>query len=368
MRWVAALVTLLAGACALPDDFVKSDGGGGAAGDGGQGADGGVGGGVGGAGASGGAGGTGGAGGGATCEPTCAGACESTEIAPAPNEAIGVVLFGTPPDRVVWATGYGTRLLSAPLSGGTPNILYTGSTFVTMVTADATHVYFTRYDNGEIWRVDPDVGDTSAEMVADNMDHETWFGRVAVDGTNVYWVSQDDDGHTPAVWYAPKDGSGSAGSIALDGGLSGIAVDDSHVYWSDAVAQTLFRCGVNELDTCTPEPFATGQADPTEIVVRNGVVYWLSDGALLSKSTAGGPTSILGDAATDNWGLAVDSTHAYWTAPSDARVIRTALDGMGASVEILEMESPVGIAVGCRDVFVTSSIFGMSASIVRSPK
>jgi hypothetical protein len=376
---IAALLSAGAyAACALPDDFVKVPAT------------------AGGSGGAGGGGGVGGVGGGGQCTPftttapddcdqdlledagnccemgrSCGGAacsdgrCEPEDIEDAPNEALGMVLLG---EEVIWATGYGNQLLSSSLSGGPPSILYDGDTYVTMVATDGDRVFFTRYDNGEVWSVDPDVGASSAQLLSDNSGHESWFGRIAVDDTNVYWVSQDDDGHTPAVWFAPK-GGGAAAAIAVGGYPVGVASDDNYVYWTDSGSDEVLRCIASDLDGCSDiEVFAPGQSSPSEIVIRDDTVYWLASGALFAKPTAGGATTILGDAADDNWGLALDDTHAYWTASSDGLVFRTPRDGVGDTVEIASLDNPLSVAVSCNDVVVTTSLGTAAGRLVRFPK
>ncbi len=387
--FAAALTSFGVASCVLPDDFVKA-GAPAAGGAGGGGA--GPGSGGGGEGAAGGA--SGGAG--PSCEPftglvpddcapelldaaedccvpgrSCGGAaCQSGFCGPdvlgsSSGEALDVVVVG---DRAVWSTGYGATLLSTPLGGGPPTILYEGSTFVTTIATDGERVFFTRYANGQVWSVDPDVGPLSALLVSDNGDHESWFGRIAVDDTNVYWASEDDDGHTPALWFAPKTG-GSPLAITVGDHPYGVAADATHVYWTDLATARVLRCSKLALESCPDvQIMSDALSYPTEIAVRDGWVYWLDDDRLAAVPTGGGSTVTLGSASGVGMGLVLDTDYAYWTAQAAGVVYRTPLDGNGPTLPVGQADEPFGVAVSCDRVLVTTRPVAPPAELVTFPK
>lgn len=284
------------------------------------------------------------------------GVCQPAQLAEsAQAEAIDVLLFD---DRVIFTTGYGDRVLSAPLAGGAATILYEGigdGAATNDLTSDGERVFFTRFNRGQIWSVDPDVGPASAELVADNGDHQAWWGHIAVDGTHVYWVSQDDIDHTPAVWYAPKEGGGAPLTVTVGGFPASVAVDATHVYWSDAAAGEVRRCALTALPDCPAvETVAGAPNGAADLFVEDGRAFWVSTAGLHSAAAAGGATTTLAATGDLRSGLAYDATHAYWTATDANTVYRVPLDGSEAAAPIASAVRPLGIAVGCETVVFTT--------------
>ncbi len=64
--------------------------------------------------------------------------------------------------------------------------------------------------------------------------------QIAVDATHVYWttaVGAENPSVFGRIMRAPKDGSGTSEIVVGDeGGLHGMAIDASFVYWSSTTA------------------------------------------------------------------------------------------------------------------------------------
>jgi hypothetical protein len=105
--------------------------------------------------------------------------------------------------------------------------------------------------------------------------------------------------------------------VASGGAPLGIAADATHVYWSDTSAKQIFRATTSPLGP-TPEVFAQANGEPTEILLANGVLYWVTQGgAVQSKATtaplADVPFTYNIEPMAVPRSIAVDSEFVYWT-------------------------------------------------------
>ncbi len=98
-----------------------------------------------------------------------------------------------------------------------------------------------------------------------------------------------------------------------------IALDATHVYWTDMIADT-----VNRVPKAggSIEVIATGEDNPRAIEVSGGFVYWANDAVSAANQkikrapVTGGAASTIGSPTTVKSarfaGIDVDSTHVYW--------------------------------------------------------
>ncbi|WP_437335545.1 ABC transporter permease [Sorangium sp. So ce394] len=269
----------------------------------------------------GGAGGADGAGGRApSCPPSscAAGECPVTQM---PG-----VLGSNPkgmavtPDAVLMAND--EAIVAIPKDGGAartlPGTLGFGDT--TWVTYSGGQLSWMNWSNGDVLGISVDPPSSSPIRIAEvprqeDEDVIPGFGRIASFGDSVYWATQTP----PAVWRAKADGSQPvAEQVATSDHPIGVAVDATHVYWSDYWASQILRKTKEPLGE-TAEVFAETNGNPTEIVLAGGVVYWVTDntGAVQSKATDAAPgappftTTV--DAQAVAKSLAVDDEFVYWT-------------------------------------------------------
>lgn len=101
----------------------------------------------------------------------------------------------------------------------------------------------------------------------------------------------------------------------LASGLSSpthIAIDSTHVYWTDSVADTVSKV---PLGGGTVTVLASGQAEPWGIAIDDKNVYWtnFSGGELKSVPLTGGTPTLLSHMPLSGLVcVAVDSASVYW--------------------------------------------------------
>lgn len=290
------------------------------------------------------------------------GSCQPRPLDTSNSEAIAALAIG---EWVVYSTGTDREIRRTRATGGPIETVYTGmddGQAVTNLAYDGDRVFFTKFNRGEVWSVVPDDGPASARLVANNGTHQSWWGRIAVDASQVYWASEHDvDGYTPALWFAPKDGNNAAAQgVTIPGppGTAqpfGVAVDQSHLYWTDKLLLGVFRIALGELTTPDAwEPFAPMQNEVGDLALSGDRVYWLAGGEVRSMAKTGGTVSTHGSSPNAGWTLALDATHAYWTSEPDNGVYRAPLEGNNRTDLIAPGDTPKGLAVGCSAVFFTT--------------
>jgi hypothetical protein len=144
---------------------------------------------------------------------------------------------------VYWAASAGCCasasgiIASAPVAGGTATTLATGLYLPTVVTVDATSVYFLdqgpspspNSDEGSVNRI-PLAGGTPTVLAASQRSPVS----LAVDDSNVYWGTAalivDQCG---GLWRVPKGGGSITTLVRGQSAVDGLAVDGTSVYWTD---------------------------------------------------------------------------------------------------------------------------------------
>ena len=189
---------------------------------------------------------------------------------------------------------------------------------------------------------------------------------VAVDATNVYWVSQGR--YSPVasqgsvlgavqLMKCAKSGCNNTPTVLASGPfdntfsvrdrLEGIVSDGKNVYW--AAIGSIFACSVNG---CGSQP--TLIASPavgypsTNIGVNATSVYAGSPADVMSCPTTGCTSQDGGDSnnlwAGNATGVAIDSTKAYWL--SYGAVLSCALGGCNGTPSLLTSPAPPGVTAG----------------------
>ncbi|WP_437814010.1 ABC transporter permease [Sorangium sp. So ce1078] len=312
---------------------------------------------------SGGHGGAGGSDGGApSCAPSIctAGECPVTQM---PGELgrnpKGMVVTE---DAVLLASG--EAIISIPKDGGTARTLpgTLGFGDASWVAYSGGQLSWLNWSNGNVLGISIDPPSTSPIQIAEVPPPEEGsvyaaYGRIAAFGDSVYWVTQVPQ----AVWRAKADGSQSlAEQVASGGNPIGIAVDATHVYWSDLLARQILRTTTDPLGT-TAEVFAETNGGPTEILLAKGVVYWVTDdtGAVQSKATDASldapPFTYTVDDQAVSKSIAVDDEFVYWTVYTNSTgqgEVRRARIGMGNPITLATGEPHFfEIAVDCGSIY-----------------
>ena len=314
-----------------------------------------------------GGGGDGGDGGGAGGTPSCprtncvAGECPVTQM---PGE-LGSNVKGMAVTRDLVLLANNQAIVAIPKDGGAartlPGTLGFGDT--AWVTYSGGQLSWINWSNGDVLGISIEPPSSSPIQIAQVPPQEegepaiTAFGRIASFGDSVYWATQ-----TPsAVWRAKADGSQAVAElVATSDHPIGVAVDATHVYWSDYWASQILRKTKDPLGE-TAEVFAETNGNPTEIVLANGVLHWVTDnnGAVQSKATNAAPSAppftTTVDAQAVAKSLAVDDEFVYWTVYMNSEgkgEVRRAHLGMGDTITLATGQPYFfEIAVDCGSIY-----------------
>jgi hypothetical protein len=136
--------------------------------------------------------------------------------------------------------------------------------------------------------------------------HLTFPSELAVHGERLF-VSGD-------LGVQRMNLDGSAPAALASGYARGVHVDDSHVFWADAVAGTIVR---STHDGADKTELATGLTVPWAIVGDAEHIYWLLgyyDNVVMRVPKVGGEVETVtkGDDMMIPWSLADDDTWVYW--------------------------------------------------------
>ncbi|MGE0870481.1 MAG: hypothetical protein AB7P03_18095 [Kofleriaceae bacterium] len=142
---------------------------------------------------------------------------------------------------------------------------------------------------------------------------------LALDDVHVYWAAND------FVMRRAKSLAGGEEIVAAgQGDAFGVAVDGTHVYWTDVTSGTIMR-RLKSL-AAPAEVVADGQSQPRWVVVDATHVYWASKQSVTRrpKSLATPAETIATEGPNSIEALAVDDTHVYWAAnPGVRRRVKT---------------------------------------------
>jgi hypothetical protein len=178
---------------------------------------------------------------------------------------------------------------------------------------------------------------------------------IAVDATHVYWT----DAKAKTLMKVPKQGGAPVTLASGQDGISALAIDAANVYWVNNLTGDLGSVMKVALGGGTPIPIATQQYAPNSVAVDAMHVYWTTAGNYVSNpagtvmkaSLANGEVAALSSSQWYPGGIVVDATRVYWATGSG--------EGGGGGVVNL----PLAGGTPAEVVFVVppSSIAGLSA-------
>src|SRR5262249_51571797 len=196
------------------------------------------------------------------------------------------------------------------------------------------------------------------------------FGRIALRNGTIYVVGKN------AVWMAAADGSQPTPTKVADKTsgtdldvASGVAVDDTHVYWSDT--NKIRRIPIAKAGMASAvEDFATA-AGAREVAVDGGRGDWSGTAGLSWRNKTGGTITIIPVNDTSTRGLALDGNDVFTDTP-DGRILRIKKGGSADDLVVVAMSptdashKPYDLAVDCGAVFWGQFVFGARGTVYRA--
>jgi virginiamycin B lyase len=183
------------------------------------------------------------------------------------------------------------------------------------------------------------------------------FALPASANSYVYWANTDfSSGNT--IGRANLDGTAPNQSFISANGPCDVAVDATHIYWTNLRTETIGRANLD--GSSVDENFVTGAHQPCGIAVDGNHIYWTND----VSSGSVGRANLNGTAPNQNFipgvtspaAVAVDAAHVYWTVnvPSGA-IGRANLDGTSPDESFIPgITSPYQMAVDADHVYWTN--------------
>jgi virginiamycin B lyase len=217
------------------------------------------------------------------------------------------------------------------------------------VPAAVQYIYWTNY-SGTIGRANIDGSNPNQNFIAGS------FGLdgIAVDSSHIYWTN-DREG---SIGRANLDGSGANETfLSIGGQTEGVAVDATHIYWANRNGTTIGRAN---LDGTGPNAsFINAGNAPQSIAVDGTFIYWsISNGCCAGGGSVeranldgSGITQSFIPGGNDVNGVAVNSTNIYWANYFGNSLGRAKLDGTGATQNFVSTHNPVGITVGSSSIY-----------------
>jgi len=181
--------------------------------------------------------------------------------------------------NVYWAAKGGNEVVENPMGGGPPTLLYSGDSEPYGIAVDSTDVYFTTTEGAVLRCAIGGCSNAPTTLVTGPIGATL----LALDAANVYWIVDNDE--------------------------------------SDAQILKCAKTGCSD-----PTILATHRYDPLAIATDGDAVYWIELGMVLPPDYSSVPGSIFRCATAgcsgnptlmidqqEGAGLALDSTHVYWT-------------------------------------------------------
>jgi hypothetical protein len=300
-------------------------------------------------------------------------------------------------------------VMTVPIAGGAATTIFTDMVddLPQQLALDSASVYWS--DDG--WNINkaPLGGGPATTLVkGTNLGNNIGggIGGFAVDSGEIYFTTGDHD--TGDVLLETVASTGGAISMYWPGSPAGmrnpvgggVAFDAVNVYWENTTTGSgILSCGGEcvipnyqtsilalpfgggigdrQAITLATTPFSESQATTNTVIVDDGVVYFTSDGAMVSVPTSGGGTVTTLAASPPVIGnFAYDGESLYWASYSDCRglVAKVAKSG-GAVTTVFSQDGAavLGTAVDANNLYVFYAIdftaqLGPTGVVAKMPK
>jgi virginiamycin B lyase len=195
------------------------------------------------------------------------------------------------------------------------------------VAVNSSHLYWSDEESGTIGRARIDGTHVQRSLITTNAE------ALAATGGFLYWTTSGSSGTRAAIWRSELDGSHTRRLLSIGTGtyIGGLAVNRSHVYWTNRDRGTIGRASLDGGHAVLR--FIAGLTDPTGLALGSHDLFW--------ANTVPGSTDSLGRAHLDGtdvhrrfitrlsypYGVAVGDRHLYWADYNRGTIGRADLDG-----------------------------------------
>jgi hypothetical protein len=276
------------------------------------------------------------------------------------NQHTGAGLVADGSD-VMWIDEASGTINRAPAFGGVVESLYDAKAALAgpaHLAADEVFIYWTMQVGGSRGASSfvrkQDIRNGGNPIDVDSSSEE--LRAVAVDATRIFWIAGEN------VFRAAKSGAAGRAPIAIKQATpSSLAVDRTHVYWTNAgggggkgaVMRT--PLGASPF-TAKPEVVAADQDGATSLRVDAANAFWVVGSKVLKSAKTGGPPAVVAEVEGNVAGIALDDASVYLVAASaggDGFVARVAKDGGAVERLASQQPSPAAIAISGSYLYFT---------------
>jgi len=219
------------------------------------------------------------------------------------------------------------------LTQGTSVLLAGEASNYWAIAIDNTNIYWSDTKNGAIWQMPKTAG--TLTKVSNTAEGAALV--ISVYNGNVYWAETNGATGVGAIKMAPV-GGGTVTTIAsgntwgVSGGVRGLVVDGSGVYWTIAgdvfvsSGEVMALAGVpvdnpSLLASTTPTVLASGLRHPVGIALDGASIYWIESDCCTAGGASGGVSKINKDGSSlvhlatglyEVSGITIDASNVYF--------------------------------------------------------
>ena len=163
-------------------------------------------------------------------------------------------------------------------------------------------------------------------------------------------------GGVPTILNAVSNNPAAAATAGIVG--AGVA---PHIYWADspngAGTGAIWEAGLNG---SSPQPIISGLRAPLGVAVTSSHLYWTvsGDGTIGEANLDGSSPHTIITGQNKPGGVVADTSHLYWTDIGDGTIWEANLDGTSPHVIIGRQNIPAGVAVDASHLYWTDAANG----------